>query len=45
MAAMELVEEAPVFGAKVPTAQVSACGAKVTFSPFMPETRRPLTMT
>src|SRR5712692_904771 len=41
--ATEVAGVAPVFGRNVPTSQVSPCGAKVTFSPFIPVTRRPLT--
>ena len=42
--AVEVVAGEPVAGWKAPTVQVSACGAKVTLSPFMPLTRRPLTV-
>src|SRR6266496_1976084 len=40
----EVVGVAPVFGRNVPTSQVSLCGANVTLSPFIPVTRRPLTV-
>ncbi len=42
--AVEVVAGEPVAGWKVPTVQVSTCGAKVTLSPFIPLTRRPLTV-
>src|SRR5712691_4022638 len=41
--ATEVAGVAPVFGRKVPTSQLSLCGANATSSPFMPVTRRPLT--
>src|SRR5678816_1838874 len=42
--ATDAVGVAPVLGRNVPTSQVSLCGAKVTLSPLIPETRRPLTV-
>src|SRR5882757_5003612 len=42
--ATEDVGAAPVFGRKVPTSQVSLCGAKVMFSPAIPVTSFPFTV-
>src|ERR1700682_4571447 len=42
--ATEVTDVAPVFGPNVPTSQVSLCCANATSSPFIPVTRRPLTV-